>query len=55
MEYNRLLMFARRPEVQVTWLGYPGTTGMSAIDYRLSDPRLDRPGYLTAGSSPSAS
>ena len=31
--------------MQIAWLAYPGTTGMDAIDYRLSDPRLDPDGY----------
>ena len=48
---HRLGLMARRAApMQLTWLGYPGTTGLSCIDARLTSADLDPASHPTPGS-----
>jgi len=47
--YNRLTLLGRKPApIQVSWIGYPGTTGLRAVDYYLTDRFVLPPGRFDA-------
>lgn len=49
MAHNRMMLFARKPApVQMSYLAYPATSGMKAIDYVITDVHLDPPGLTEA-------
>lgn len=45
--HNRLTMFAYKPApIQASWIGYPGTTGLTTMDYYFADRFLLPPGQF---------
>lgn len=43
--HNGLLAMAHKAApIQATWVGFPGTTGLSAVDYLITDAETDPPG-----------